>query len=311
MGPWLVVVTILVASLARNRVDVFASDDVRLWATLFVSISVQALPFLALGVAVSGLVGVFVSPAFVQRVVPRRAVVAVPVAGVAGMALPGCECGSVPIAGRLIRNGTPPAAALTFLLAAPAINPVVMIATAVAFPGDHRVVLARFVASLAAAIGVGAWWANRTGNALIAASHDHDHGGGGRWARFAATAAHDLTHAGGYLIVGAAVAATLQLVVPRSVVDSAAGNEVVAVITMATLAIVLSICSEADAFVAAGMPQFSLSSRLVFLVVGPVIDVKLIAMHAGVFGRRFALVFAPVTVMVAVVAATIVGQVLL
>jgi uncharacterized membrane protein YraQ (UPF0718 family) len=106
-------------------------------------------------------------------------------------------------------------------------------------------------------------------------------------------------------------AATLQLVVPRSIVESAAGNEVVAVLTMATLAVVLSICSEADAFVAAGMPQFSLSSRLVFLVVGPVIDLKLVAMHAGVFGRRFALVFAPVTVAVAVCSAVVFGRLLL
>jgi uncharacterized membrane protein YraQ (UPF0718 family) len=73
----------------------------------------------------------------------------------------------------------------------------------------------------------------------------------------------------------------------------------------------LSICSEADAFVAAGLPQFSLTSRLVFLVVGPCIDLKLVAMHAGVFGRRFAAVFAPVTLVIAVVSAVLVGQVLL
>jgi uncharacterized protein len=306
-----VLAVLLLAALARNRVSVLAGDDVRLWGTLFVSISVQAMPFLVLGVVVSGLVAAFVSPEFVQRIVPRKPIVAVPAAGVAGLALPGCECGSVPIAGRLISSGTPPAAALTFLLAAPAINPVVMIATAVAFPADHRVVVARFIASFAAAVLVGAWWANRTGSSLISQVHEHGEPDDGRWARFSSSAAHDLVHAGGYLVVGAMAAATLQLVVPRSIVQSAAGNEVVAVLTMATLAVVLSICSEADAFVAAGMPQFSLSSRLVFLVVGPVVDLKLIAMHAGVFGRRFAMVFAPVALAVAVLCATVVGQVLL
>ncbi|MDJ0768579.1 MAG: permease [Ilumatobacter sp.] len=311
VGAWLVLAVLLVAALARNRVAALGGDDVRLWGTLFVSISVQALPFLVLGVVISGLVAAFVSPEFVERIVPRRPVVAVPAAGVAGFALPGCEGGSVPIAGRLISTGTPPAAALTFLLAAPAINPVVMIATAVAFPADHRVVVARFVASFAAAVAVGAWWANRTGSSLISQGHGHETPTGGRWARFSSSAAHDLVHAGGYLVVGAMAAATLQLVVPSSIVRSAAGDEVVAIATMALLAVVLSICSEADAFVAAGMPQFSLSSRLVFMVVGPVVDLKLIAMHAGVFGRRFAMVFAPVALGVAVLCAVVVGQVLL
>jgi len=75
--------------------------------------------------------------------------------------------------------------------------------------------------------------------------------------------------------------------------------------------VLLSICSEADAFVAAGLPQFSLTSRLVFLVVGPVIDLKLLALHTGVFGRRFAMVFAPVTLVVAVVSAVIMGRIFL
>lgn len=109
----------------------------------------------------------------------------------------------------------------------------------------------------------------------------------------------------------ALAAATLQLVVPRSVLDSVVSSEVLSILVLALLAVVLSICSEADAFVAAGLPQFSLTSRLVFLVVGPVIDIKLVAMHAGVFGRAFALRFAPVTLIVAVTSAVIAGQVLL
>ena len=112
-------------------------------------------------------------------------------------------------------------------------------------------------------------------------------------------------------VVGAMAAATLQLIVPRSILDAVADNELLSILVLATLAVLLSICSEADAFVAAGLPQFSLTSRLVFLVVGPVIDLKLVAMHAGVFGRRFAMLFAPVTFVVAVVSAVIVGQVLL
>ena len=112
-------------------------------------------------------------------------------------------------------------------------------------------------------------------------------------------------------MVGSIAAATLQLVIPRSVINLVAENEWQSVLIFAGLAVLLSICSEADAFVAAGLPQFSLTSRLVFLVVGPVIDLKLIALHAGVFGRRFIMIFAPVTLVVATISAVVVGRIFL
>ena len=311
MGPWLLIIPMLGAILLRDRFDWLGDEDVRLWSTLFVSICVQALPFLVLGVVVSGLIAAFVSPDLVQRIVPKRPVLAVPSAGLAGMALPGCECGSVPIAGRLVAAGTSPAAALTFLLAAPAINPVVLVSTAVAFPNDGELVLARFLASFLAAIAVGSWWARRRNESLLdSMPHVHEEKDG-RWERFVDVASRDLVHAGGYLVLGAMAAASLQLIIPRSVLDTVADNELLSILMFAGLAVLLSICSEADAFVAAGLPQFSLTSRLVFLVVGPVIDLKLVAMHAGIFGKRFALIFAPVTLVVAVISAVVVGQVVL
>lgn len=311
-GPLAISVPLLIALLVRNRIGVFDNDDLRLWSTLFVSVSLQALPFLALGVAISGGIAAFISPDFVRRIVPKRQVFAVPAAGAAGLALPGCECGSVPIAGRLISHGTPPAAALTFLLAAPAINPVVLVSTAVAFPNDHMMVVARFTASFLVAIAIGTWWARRNDvkmfERLTSADTTRRRP---KWQEFIDVASRDFVHAGGYLVVGAAAAASLQLVVPRSALNAIADNELLSILLLAALAVMLSICSEADAFVAVGLPQFSLTSRLVFLVVGPVIDIKLVAMHAGVFGRRFAMIFAPVTLVVAILVAVIVGQVLL
>jgi uncharacterized membrane protein YraQ (UPF0718 family) len=311
LQPWILVGLVLLAVALRSRVGWFEAEELRLWSTLFVSICIQALPFLVLGVVMSGLIATFVSPELVQRLLPRREALAVPTAGLAGMALPGCECGSVPIAGRLVAAGTPTAAALTFLLSAPAINPVVLVSTAVAFPNDGRLVVARFLASFFAAIIVGWWWARRTDKSLLKIpTADHDHGAT-RWASFVDVASRDFVHAGGYLVVGALAAATLQLIVPRSILDTVADNELLSILMFAALAVILSICSEADAFVVAGLPQFSLTSRLVFLIVGPVIDLKLVAMHAGVFGRRFALVFAPVTLTVAVLSAVVIGRLIL
>jgi uncharacterized membrane protein YraQ (UPF0718 family) len=284
----------------------------RTWTTVFVAIVVQALPFLVFGVLVSGAISALVSPAVLDRLLPRSPLLAVPGAALAGTALPGCECASVPIAGRLTARGVQPAAAVAFMLAAPAVNPVVLVATAVAFPGQPRMVLARFLGSLATSVVVGLVWSRVGGDASMARVRDRlGDDDGPRWLAFTSAARHDFWDAGGWLVVGAAAAATLQVVVPRSLLLAVAGQPVLAVLALGGLAVLLAICSEADAFVAASLRQFSLTARLVFLVVGPAVDVKLIAMQAGVFGRRFAARFAPLTFVAAVVCALIVGRVVL
>jgi uncharacterized membrane protein YraQ (UPF0718 family) len=283
------------------------------WSTVFVSITVQALPFLVLGVLVSGAIAAWVSPAMLARALPARIGAAVPVAGLAGAALPGCECGSVPVAGRLVERGVPAAAAVTFLLAAPAINPVVVVATLVAFPGQPEMALARFVASLATAVTVGWLWirVGRDDTLIRTQPRSHATEGAGSFEIFRATAVHDLLHAGGYLVVGAAAAATLQVVVGRQVLDDLAGTGFLAVLVLGLLAVVLSICSEADAFVAAGLRAFSPTARLAFLVVGPMVDLKLVALQVAFFGRRFAGRFAPLTFAVGIAVSCAVGAVLL
>ncbi|MCB1015368.1 MAG: permease [Acidimicrobiales bacterium] len=303
---------VLLALLQRPLAPLFDRPAFQTWSTIFVSITVQAIPFLVLGVLISAAIAAWVSPAALRRVLPSRDGLAVPVAGLAGAALPGCECGSVPVAGRLVARDVPPAAAVTFLLSAPAINPVVIVATLVAFPGQPEMALARFVASLLAAVVVGWIWLRRgddswTDKARRAIGHDDDP----PLERFRATAAHDLLHAGGYLVVGAFVAATLQVVVGRSALDAVADHGLLAVVALAVLAVVLCMCSEADAFVAASFTQFSPTSQLAFLVVGPMVDLKLVALQVGFFGRSFAARFAPLTFTVAVASSVIVGTALL
>jgi uncharacterized protein len=309
----LVVLLVVIALGTRGMVG-GSLDPValRTWTTVFVAIVAQALPFLALGVLVSGAITALVSPLVLERALPRSAVLAVPGAALAGAALPGCECASVPIAGRLTARGVQPAAAVAFMLAAPAVNPIVLVATAVAFPGQPQMVLARFLGSLFTSITVGLVWSQIGGEAWVERVRQRLTGDGGpRWPAFSSAARHDLWDAGGWLVVGAAAAATLQVVVPRSLVLAVADHPALSVLALAGLAVLLAICSEADAFVAASLREFSLTARLVFLVVGPAVDVKLIAMQSGMFGRRFAARFAPLTFVVAVAWALVVGRVLL
>jgi uncharacterized membrane protein YraQ (UPF0718 family) len=128
---------------------------------------------------------------------------------------------------------------------------------------------------------------------------------------FCEAARHDFLQAAAYLVVGAAAAAALHVLVPPGVLERVVSHLVVGVVVMAALAVSLAICSEADAFVASSLTMVPLVPRLVFLVVGPAVDVKLLAMQSGMFGRAFAARFAPATLVVATAIATVAGVLLL
>jgi uncharacterized membrane protein YraQ (UPF0718 family) len=309
LGPVEVLALALVAVLLlRTTVaGLFSGARITTWTTVFVSVMVQATPFLVFGVALSAVIAVFVPQSFFTRALPRRPTLAVPVASVAGVVLPGCECGSVPIAGALVRRGVTPAAALAFLLSAPAINPVVLASTAVAFPGQPGMVVARAVASMATACVMGWVWLRVGRPEWIRLPQRSHMDGMSRAQAFWASCRHDIAHAGGFLVLGAMAAATINVIVPATWIQGIADRPVLSVVALAGLAVVLSICSEADAFVAASLTQFSLTARLAFLVVGPMIDLKLFAMQAGFFGRGFAVRFGPATFVTATVVAAVTG----
>ncbi|MFI9828184.1 permease [Streptomyces sp. NPDC051913] len=282
------------------------TPPVAAWWTVFTAITVQGVPFLLLGTVVSAAIGAFVPERVFTRLLPRNQALAVPLAGAAGVVLPGCECASVPVAGSLMRRGVAPAAALAFLLSAPAINPVVLVATSLAFPAQPGMVLGRLVASLATAVVMGWLWARFGREEWLRLPKPAAPSGKGLRA-FGAGLEHDFLHAGGFLVLGAGAAATFNIAVPRSVLDLFTGSAWLSVPLLAVLAVVLCVCSEADAFVAASLSGFSPTARLAFMVVGPMVDLKLIALQAGTFGRAFAVRFSAVTWVVAVLSSVLVG----
>ncbi|MER5517635.1 permease [Streptomyces sp. NPDC002763] len=283
------------------------TPPVAAWWTVFTAVAVQGVPFLLLGTVVSAAIGAFVPARVFTRLLPRNQALAVPVAGAAGVVLPGCECASVPVAGSLMRRGVAPAAALAFLLSAPAINPVVLVATSIAFPGRPEMVLARLLASLGTAVVMGWLWARFGRDEWLRPPRpaQDSHATGAR--AFVTGLQHDFLHAGGFLVLGAAAAATFNIAVPRSVLDVFTGSAWTAVPLLAVLAVVLCVCSEADAFVAASLSAFPATARLAFMVVGPMVDLKLIALQAGTFGRGFALRFSSATWLVALSSSVLVG----
>jgi uncharacterized membrane protein YraQ (UPF0718 family) len=210
VGPWLAEAT--------------SSPAAHTWITIFVAIVIQALPFVTLGTLLSATIAVLIPPGFFSRALPRHDGLAVCVAGAAGAALPGCECASVPIAGALVRRGVTPAAALTFLLSAPAMNPVVLTATAVAFPGRPAMMLARLAASLATALVMGWLWLRFGRTDLLRVPRRGHLDGLPRGIAFVESMRHDLTQAGGFLAIGAFGAATLNVVVPQQWLHAVASH---------------------------------------------------------------------------------------
>jgi uncharacterized membrane protein YraQ (UPF0718 family) len=308
-GLWWIVVAAATIAIFPGAVRALLAGPVaRTWVTILISVSVQALPFLVLGVLVSSLLAAFLPAGLLARIVPRRTGLSVPVAGLAGAALPGCECSSVVVAGRLVASGVPPAAAVSFLLAAPAVNPVVLVATAVAFPGQPRFVLARFLASFLTAVAVGWAW-DRFGSEPTT-STGWAAPGRGRDV-FVGTFVEDFAASASFLVLGAAATATLQVGARPSLLASLGSGGWTGVPVLAVMAVAVCVCSEADAFVAATFTQFSPTARLAFMVVGPVVDLKLIALQSGTFGGAFTRRFAPLTFGVALAASVIVGAALL
>lgn len=313
-----VVFAVLLAAVPLQRVlgRWVEADVFQAWATVFLAIIVQSIPFLVLGVVLSGLISVLLSERLVSRLLPSNPLLAVPVAGLAGVGLPTCECAAVPVANALGRRGVPPAVALTFLLAAPAVNPAVIVSTAVAFQGRTDMVVARFLASMLVAVLIG--WVYVAATRRLPAlrlprigGQAHVHDGEGRVGRFVGAAWHDLLPAAGFLAVGAVIAASINVLVPIEVVEAVADRWLVAILVLAAFAFLVALCSEADAFIAVSLTAFSDTAKLVFLVVGPAMDVKLAAMEAGQFGRGFAVQFVPLVLVVATTVAGLVGWVLL
>lgn len=272
---------------------------------VFSSLLIEAVPFVLLGALVSASIEVFVPPSAFEKIARLPRPLQLPAAGFAGVAFPVCECGSVPVARRLAAKGLAPSAAVTFMLAAPIVNPVVLASTFIAYRGrtvQWTMVLGRAGLGLIAAMAVG-WVISRQSSVGFLKQRpgdadDHQHESGSRISAFFGHVSSDFLFMGRFLVLGAAVAAGLQTFVPQTVIGSVAGTPVIDLLAMMALAFLLSLCSESDAFVAASFVQFGVGAQLAFLVFGPMLDTKLGFLYAGTFSRGF---FRVVLVIVAAV----------
>lgn len=265
------------------------------FATISLGIFVEAVPFLLLGTLASGMVEVFVDQETLARYIPRRALAASFGGALLGLAFPVCECGVVPLARRLFRKGLPLSSGVAFLLAAPVVNPVVLLSTAAAF-GWGGMLAWRVGLSLGIAVLTGLLFASERDPANLlrplspSTGFEHDHPSGTvrtRLGRALVIAGDEFFEMGRFLVVGALLAALLQTVVPQSALLRVGGHPFLSVVAMMGLAFALSLCSTVDSFVALAFTgSFTPAAILAFLVYGPMVDIKSTLMLLGVFRRR-------------------------
>jgi len=264
------------------------------WMVIFSSLVISALPFVAIGAVAASLVAVFVPMSAIEKIGRLPRPLQLPAAAVAGVGFPICECGSVPLARRLMLRGVPPGPAVTFMLAAPVVNPVVMMSTFVAYRGRGSTLLmvgGRVLLGATIAMAVGWVLSRRTPEELLREPGEMepvpiDIGPPeSRWGRFFGHVVGDFMFMAKYLILGAVVAAVVQTFLPQRIVQGLAAVPVIETLAMMGLAAILSLCSESDAFIAASFSQYGFgpSSQLAFLVFGPMVDMKLGAMYGGTF----------------------------
>jgi uncharacterized membrane protein YraQ (UPF0718 family) len=281
-----------------------AGTIVSIFSTRFLGIFIEAAPFLLLGTLASGLIEAFVSRDDIARWVPRNPVLATITGAFMGMVFPVCECGVVPVVRRLYQKGLPMSVGVTFLLAAPVMNPVVLVSTYVAF-GAGPVLVGRFALTALVAIGAGLVFAlnSQPQEILRPQVWSPVMGGSGEvipvytvtrrkpllvGLRDALRMAGDeFFEMGRYLIIGSLLAATMQTLVSQETLLALGRGPVVSVITMQALAFVLSVCSTVDAFLALAFAgTFTTGSILAFLTFGPMVDIKSTLMFLGVFQRK-------------------------
>jgi uncharacterized membrane protein YraQ (UPF0718 family) len=272
------------------------------FATVFLGIFIEAIPFLLLGTLGSGFVEAFLDHSQIQRLIPRGRLTGALAGSLLGIIFPVCECGVVPLTRRLFNKGLPVTAGIAFLMAAPVLNPIVILSTSSAF-GWGWMLAGRLSLSMLIAVTTGLLFSVvkspseillptslRLGvkkSGTIATQPMAQRRFRQKLNQMMVIAADEFFEMGRFLILGASLAAGMQAFIPQQVLLQIGHGPVTSVLVMMTLAVLLSICSTVDAFVALGFVSiFSPGAILAFLIFGPMVDIKTTFMYLSVIKKR-------------------------
>lgn len=261
--------------------------------TLAISVLIESLPFVVLGVVLSIVVQVWVPPGVIERWMPRTPWLRRAVLSMFGMFIPVCECGNVPFARGLLMRGFSVPETLTFLIAAPIVNPIVILTTHQAFGFSDGILVARLLGGFLIANLIGWLYSRHPSPDALLTDRFRDtcelvtHERGGRSRRSLAQFVVELRAVMPALVIGSAIAGAVQVLVPRDALLAIGSNPALSIVAMIALAMVVSICSNVDSFFALSFAStFTPGSIVAFLLVGPLVDVKMLALLRTTFTTR-------------------------
>ncbi|MBJ8325173.1 permease [Streptococcus pacificus] len=269
------------------------------WFAIFLSIIIEALPFVFLGSILAGAIEVYLTPDMVTRYLPKNKWLRIFFGTVIGFVFPSCECGIVPIVNRFIEKRVPSYTAIPFLATAPIINPIVLFATYSAFGNSFRFLFLRLIGAMIVATCLGIMLGFVVDSNIQKPdrknTHFHDYSDKNWHQKLFYALAHavdEFFDVGRYLIFGSLVAAGMQIYVPTRILTSIGHNQLTAILIMMLLAFILSLCSEADAFIGASLlSTFGMAPVMAFLLIGPMIDIKNLLMMVNSFKKCFIVQF--------------------
>lgn len=293
------------------------------FALAFLSILFEGVPFILLGTLISGFIDIYLPAGTMDRFLPKNLYRAVMMAGLLGTVFPVCECAVVPVIRRLLKKGLPVSCALTYMLAAPIINPITALSTWKAFQGQEAVMMtgSRMLLGYLVAVAVGlivlrlplvavlktnllsgleknseAPESHHSHNTCCNHHHNSNHfhdtlDSDRKLIAAFRSAMKDFIEVGVYFTIGVSITALFNTGIAPGAewLDSLAKNPAAAPAALMTLAFILSLCSTSDAFIAATLDKFSWGAKLAFLTFGPMMDVKLLFLYQTVLKKRFIL----------------------
>lgn len=266
---------------------------------IFLSIMIEALPFVFIGSILSGFIDVYMTPERVHQTLPKNKFLRILFGTFVGFIFPSCECGIVPIVNRFLEKNVPTYTAIPFLATAPVINPIVLFATYTAFGNSFRFALLRALGSVVVAILLGIFWGFFSTESILKKEknhlHIHDYSDKTGWKKVGCAliqAVDEFFETGRYLVFGCLFASFVQVYIPTVILTRIGHNSLTAILLMMGIAFLLSLCSEADAFIGASfLSSFGFAPVLAFLIIGPMIDIKNLLMMRQHFTTKFILQF--------------------
>lgn len=286
------------------------------FALAFLSILFEGAPFILLGTLISGFIDVYLPPGTMDRFLPKNKKLAVLVAGLLGAIFPVCECAVVPVIRRLVKKGLPVSCGITYMLAAPIVNPITALSTWKAFQGQGPWLMtsSRLALGFLLAVGVGLIvtrmrmrsvlreklvddieaegfleTGRRAAKKETSPSPAQNLPDGARLVAAFRSAMRDFIEVGVYFTIGVAITALFNTGIAPGAdwLDGLATHTIAAPAALMMLGFILSLCSTSDAFIAATLDKFSWGAKLAFLTFGPMMDVKLIFLYMTVMRRWF------------------------